>query len=132
MERRSIVTYGGTTAPALGVIGRRSWFGLPPLHRDRVLDRPGPAELVDVFLLRQQELQERLALEAAGLGNGEQEQVLRCHPLEEVAGDLPLHGQLPDRPLGHVVVPGDTVSGEEREQALPVALEPLLVLDDQL
>src|SRR5262245_14492276 len=44
-----------------------------------------PPERVHVRLLRQEELQERLALEAARLGDGQQQQVLCGHPLVERA-----------------------------------------------
>ena len=49
-----------------------------------ILDRSGPPKLIDISFFGQQELQERLRLEAAGLGDGQQEQVLGATFLKNV------------------------------------------------
>src|SRR5262245_54915830 len=87
--------------PGRGALTRDDGVGIP--------DRPRPPERVHVRFLGQQKLEERLPLETAGLRDGQQEQVLRRDPLEERSRDLPLHRQLPDRALGHVVLPRDAV-----------------------
>src|SRR4051794_9954217 len=96
--------------PAAGAFGRsrslvmanRGIF-LPLRHGVGVPDRFRSPERVQVGFLRQHELEERLLLEAARLGDRQQQEVLWGHPFEEGSRDLPLYGQLPDRPLCHVV-----------------------------
>jgi len=80
-----------------------------------ILDRPGPPKLINISFFGQQELQERLLLKAARLRDRQEKQVLMSDSFEECPRDLPLYGQLPDRPFGHVVVPGDAVLAQERE-----------------
>ena len=67
-----------------------------PLSVDGVgiTDWPRLPERTQVGFLRQKELQERLLLKAAGLGDGKQQQIVTGRPLEERSRDLPLHGQL--------------------------------------
>src|SRR5262249_60924523 len=115
--------------PAFG--GQRLWIvgcrgSLPSRHDIGIRDRPRPPEAVHVRLLRQQELQERLALETARLRDGQQQQVLRSHSLVKRTRDLPLHRELPDRPLSHVVLPRNAVLRQKCEEALAVTVEPLL------
>src|SRR5262249_16813438 len=122
----AVVAFGGRS---LAVAYRGS---LPPRNSVGVADRLRPPERVHVRLLRQQELEERLALEAARLRDGQQQQVLRSHSLGKQARDLPLHGQLADCPLRHVILPRNAVLRQEGEEALSVAFEPLLVCPNRL
>src|SRR5260370_322464 len=107
------------STPKIPRAGAARSSGLRPVAPGPQL--PRPAEFVDVLGFREQELEERFALEAARLRDSEQEKVVAGGPLEERTRDLPLHGQLADGPLGHVVLPRDAILRQEREKAFAVA-----------
>jgi hypothetical protein len=48
------------------------------------------------------------------------------------ARNLPLNSEMAKRPFGCVVIPRDAISLQEGENRFAVAIEPLLILSDQL
>jgi hypothetical protein len=79
-------------------------------------DPPHGSEAVDINLFRQKKLQKRLLLESTRLGNAKQLQIVDSASPVERSGNLPLHRKMPDRPLGRVVVPGNTILFNSRKR----------------
>src|SRR6516225_8423511 len=82
---------------------------------------------VDVPRFRQEESEERFALETTGLCNTKQTEVLNGTLLTERARDLPLDCQVAKRSFSNVVVPWNAVILNKRKKRFLVPLKPFAI-----
>ena len=86
------------------------------------------AERLHILLPREEELEKANTAVLAGLVDAQQHEVVREPVLSHLTvSDPSVVGERLDRVLGVVVVPGDPVVVEEREEPALVPKQPLLV-----